>query len=260
MLNYIVFVLAIIQLADAFTIGSNSERLRPSKRGFKPRAGASSFNSVLYRNRQFTSLNDKWDDLDDEKEEFVYKGPPIPKDMRYIEFNVVRQNHNFSAIRQAGGPDMTNDVYVRAPGCDTFWFVGKVARISDISIEKAVARQYGLIEEHASRLRPLELYPESGSLEIWVAPGDSEMDVAYNRPSVRFIKMGRADAVEGTDSVRNVEVGFQGELYEGGEEGFRTLRNEDGLPKQPEIQPGGETRIPTDEEKTQFDDFMKDNA
>jgi hypothetical protein len=73
------------------------------------------------------------------------------------------------------------------------------------------------------------------------------MDVAYNRPHIQFIQMFR-DA-EGADKVRNCEVGFAGELYENGEEGFRTKRTEDGMPAKPELQSEGtERRKPTEEE------------
>lgn len=179
--------------------------------------------------------------------------------MRYIEFNILRQNKHFVAIREAGGSSVTNDIYVRDSNSQTFWFCGKVARISDVSVEQAVARQYSLIEEHAARLRPLELYPKRGSLEIWTAPGDSELDVAYNRPNVQFVKMKRVDQVEGAENIRNIEIGFQGEIYESGEEGFRTLRTEDGLPLKPEIeQPKGEKRAPTDEEMAQISELLKD--
>jgi hypothetical protein len=203
-----------------------------------------------------TALKDKWDDLvdEDEMEDPLWRGPPIPRDMRYIEFNLMRQNKNFIAIRAAAGPELTNDVYVRDEDTDVFWFAGKVARISDVSIEKAVARQYPLIEEHAARLRPRELFSKNGLLQIWCAPGDSEMDVAYNRPSVQFVRMRRATEVEGADDVRNVEVGFQGEIYDGDEEGFRTQRTEDGMPLRPEIQPGGQEGTATDDELNQIID------
>jgi hypothetical protein len=162
----------------------------------------------------------------------------IPKDMKYNEYNLMRQNKHFLAIRAVGGSEMTNDIYARDPDTDVFWFVGKVARISDVSVEKAVARQYPLIEEHSARLRPLELFDKKGRLELWAAPGDSELDVAYNRPHVMFVKMARAHEIKGVvvEDVRNVEVGFQGEIYEGGEEGFRTQRRQDGSPLKPEIQ------------------------
>mmetsp|Transcript_12720 Transcript_12720/g.23845 ORF Transcript_12720/g.23845 Transcript_12720/m.23845 type:complete len:296 (+) Transcript_12720:50-937(+) len=175
----------------------------------------------------------------------TWKGPAaaaaavMPKDMKYNEYNLMRQNKHFIAIRAAGGSEMTNDIYARDPDTDVFWFVGKVARISDVSLEKAVARQYPLIEEHSARLRPLELFDKNGLLELWSAPGDSELDVAYNRPHVIFVKMPRAHELEeggAEGSVRNVEVGFQGEIYESGEEGFRTQRKQDGSPLKPEIQ------------------------
>jgi hypothetical protein len=81
----------------------------------------------------------------------------------------------------------------------------------------------------------LELFDKNGLLELWAAPGDSELDVAYNRPTARFVKMARAQETEGADDVKNREVGFQGEIYEAGEEGFRTQRKEDGMPLNPEI-------------------------
>lgn len=213
----------------------------------------------------------KWDNLVDEEDEdeFEPQGPEVRKDMRYIEFNIIRQNKHFVAIREAGGPEVTNDIYARDPDSSTFFFVGKVACISDVSVEKAIARQYALIEEHSARLRPSELYSKKGSLEIWVAPGDSEMDVAYNRPHIRFLKMNKADEVDGADEVRNLEVGFQGEIYDSDEDGFRTWRTEDGLPMKDEIKEpqavkeekrpptDEEKRSPTDEEMAKINDMLK---
>ena len=178
--------------------------------------------------------------------------------MRYMEFNLIRQDKHFSAIRGAGGVEMTNDVYARDPETSSFWFIGKVARVSDVSLEKALARQYFLILEHGARLRPLELYPKKESIEIWTAPGDSEMDVAYNRAHIKFMKMKGPQSVPGADEVKNSFVGFQGELYESGEEGFRTLRREDGLPLKQEIQADGEKRLPTEEEKKEVNKVLQE--
>jgi hypothetical protein len=50
--------------------------------------------------------------------------------MRYIPRNVIRQNQNFVAIREAGGQEMTSDLYARDPSSSVFWFCGKVARVS----------------------------------------------------------------------------------------------------------------------------------
>eukprot|EP01083_Nonionella_stella_P293861 999294_1 len=236
------FLLGLLPLAAAFTITSKPTTTTSACSDSVRKIA--NYQRTYFSSRRSTLLRDKWDDLDDEDDDefagFGYRGPPIPKDMRYIGFNVERQNKNFAAIRAAGGEELTNDIYIRDPFKPSiFWFVGKIARISDVSIEKAVARQYGLIEEHAARLRPAELYPKNGELDIYSAPGDSEMDVAYNRAHIKFIKMEREDAVEGAMEVKNVMVGFQGELYDNGEEGFRSERTEEGLPLNPEIQDGG---------------------
>ena len=204
----------------------------------------------------------KWDNLIDEDEDDLEMGEelPGPRDMRYIEYNIGRQNRNFVDIRTAGGPELTNDIYARKAGDDAFYFAGKVARVSDVPPEVAVARQWSLIETHAARLRPIELYPSKGKLELWLAPGDSEMDVAYNRPNVQFVQMKRPEDVEGVDDVKVACVGFQGEMYEVGEEGFRTWRNDDGSPAKPEITETpekGEKRAPTDAEFADIQAMMQ---
>ena len=109
-----------------------------------------------------------------------------------------------------------------------------------------------MIEEHSARLRPSELYPTWGSLQLWVAPGDSEMDVAYCKPEIQFIQMFRD--VDDATAVRNVEVGFAGELYENDEEGFRTIRTADGMAIKPEIGAQGDQRQPSEAE---LDEMME---
>jgi hypothetical protein len=75
-------------------------------------------------------------------------------------------------------------------------------------------------------------------MELWAAPGDSELDVAFNRPHIQFIKVPRPKRQSDIDrvqkSVKAVEIGFQGEIYDQGEEGFRTERTNEGLPANPE--------------------------
>ena len=184
---------------------------------------------VLRQSRDWIDEVEYVDDEDDEE-----SGPPVPPDMKYIPRNVMRQHKNFVAIRQAGGKEMTNDVYIREPNTEVFWFIGKVARVSDVTVEQAVSRQWPLIEMHGASLRPIELFPGRGSLEIWTAPGDSEMDVAYNDPNLVFDKMERN--VQGAKGIKSALIGFQGEMYEGGEEGFRTWRNEEGKAARPQVQ------------------------
>lgn len=43
---------------------------------------------------------------------------------------MARQHQNFCDIREIGGAELTNDIYVREPGNQIFWFAGKVARVS----------------------------------------------------------------------------------------------------------------------------------
>lgn len=180
----------------------------------------------------------------------AYLTEPSFLDMTYEPRNLIRQHENFHSIRSAGGKDVTNDMYVRDPQEDVFWYIGKVARISDVSLEEAVSRQWHMIERHGCNIRPVELWPQRGKLEIWAAPGDSELDVAYNRSSCKFQKMDRQG--EGASKVKNRTIGFQGEVYQKGEDGFRTWRTDEGLPARPEINPGGETRPPTPEELAQM--------
>ena len=201
----------------------------------------------------------KWDNLVDEDEEGdgdddstknFRPNVPVPPDMTYEPRNAMRQHEHFVDLRNVGGKDVCNDVYVRNPEEEVFWYAGKVARISDVSLDDCIARQWNLIEIHAANLRPIELYPHRGRLEIWSAPGDSELDVAYNRPHVKMTKH-EPKALTSRDVKHNF-IGFQGEIYQEGEEGFRTWRTNDGLPARPEINPGGETRPPTEEEYAQL--------
>mmetsp|Transcript_16348 Transcript_16348/g.23975 ORF Transcript_16348/g.23975 Transcript_16348/m.23975 type:complete len:284 (+) Transcript_16348:239-1090(+) len=182
----------------------------------------------------------KWDNLvdEDEEEEVISKQntESVPTDMIYDMTNMHRQNKNFQMMTQVGGDDTINDLYIREPNTQVFWFVGKVSRCTGtVSLEQAVQRQWHLIEQHASRLRAKELGPHFGILEIWTAPGNSELDVAYNRPNVQMQKMERSSDATIHKTVKNSEVGFEGELYQNGEEGFRTLRNEDGFAVKKEI-------------------------
>ena len=125
-------------------------------------------------------------------------------------------------------------------------------------VEKVLARQWPLIEEHAARLRIAELYPKWGSIELWIAPGDSEMDVAYNRPHIQFLQMSRD--VDDASSVRNVEIGFAGELYDEGEEGFQTKRTADGKPMKAEIKSEEEKRQPSEADMDELMEMLSNQV
>lgn len=61
---------------------------------------------------------------------WVNKPYRIPVDVKYLPRNVKRFLQSFLAIREAGGVEMTNDVYVRKSDDASYWFIGKIARIS----------------------------------------------------------------------------------------------------------------------------------
>jgi len=217
----------------AFSITSVRVHTRPVIKNWSRTGSAPRITCLFEKN---------WDKiLAEEDDDQGKKMAQIPFDMRYNQRNCERAQKTFAAIRSAGPGAPAADIY----GCDSasakngeaiFWYLGKVAHVSDVSLEQCVARQWPLIQQHASNLRPLELFPAwtNDSLELWCAPADSEMDVAYNRPEVTFAKM--TDDVPGADKIKTNLIGFQGEVYEGGEEGFRSFRKvSDGSPARPEI-------------------------
>jgi len=156
---------------------------------------------------------------------------PAPKggDMAYMKTNIVKQMDNYLAIRKVGGIDSINDVYARDSSTNIWWFVGKVARCTGtVSLDNAVQRQWNLIEEHATRLRPIELGRKFGELEIWTALGDSELHIANQ---IANYKMDHVDRFDCDESIaRRVEVGFNCEVVTNQGEGFRVERENDGGP------------------------------
>ena len=96
----------------------------------------------------------------------------------------------------------------------------------------AVISQKRLILEYAkNQLRPQNFGgPYSKNLEVWIAPGDSEMDVVQNKISLMKVTGSLKDLSEGF-SVS--DVGFNPEIYVGDEQkegGLRVKRDENGDP------------------------------
>ncbi len=101
--------------------------------------------------------------------------------------------NTFDKIYKKYGKTCAHDLYVRSPSNDanTFWFVGKLARQIDEdqcagpavpTLQEAVLSHKRLILEYAQTLRPQNLGgPFSKSLEVWVADGNSEMEVVQNK-------------------------------------------------------------------------------
>lgn len=169
--------------------------------------------------------------------------------------------NNFDRIRKLFGKTATTDVYVRSPLNDesVFWFVGKVIRmITDEEAEadvnsnwrpntttenelvgtvypteaEAILSQKRLILEYAkNQLRPQNMGgPYSSALELWSAPGDSEMDVVQNKITLVKIDGSSKDLREG---FHVKDVGYNPEIYVGDEKekgGLRVVRDAEGRP------------------------------
>ena len=152
----------------------------------------------------------------------------------------LRQAANtFDAIRAKYGKEACWDVYCKSPLNDTtrLWFVGKIAVTPNTSAtpEQAVISQKRIILEYSKReLRPQNLGGKySDSLELWLAPGDSEMDCVQNKISLTKVVGSTADLVDDF-SVSN--VGYNPEIYVGDERvkgGLRITRDDNGDPINP---------------------------
>lgn len=156
----------------------------------------------------------------------------VPRDMRYEEANIRRQAETFDLLVDAGGEDVIDDVYVRSGGKKEWWLVGKVARVSDVSPEQAIERQWPLIDRHVWALRLPVRSPSdiTSPLEVWYAPGNTELDAARNDPNLTFVQV-MPEKCEGAAAVAAPLVGFVGKTYGTGAPVFFVKRNvEDGTP------------------------------
>uniref|UniRef100_A0A7S1ZJH6 Uncharacterized protein n=1 Tax=Ditylum brightwellii TaxID=49249 RepID=A0A7S1ZJH6_9STRA len=204
-----------------------------------------------------SSSDSKWDNLidedyDDEGELSEYE--KLYPDMKYELKNMKRQANTFDALVHVGGDDVVNDVYLQKTNSNSgegldgmeLWLVGKIARISDVSPEQAIERQWPLIERHAWTLR-LPLFDFSStttttttslslpSMTVWYAPGNTEYEAASNDPSVIFTKV-KPELCNGASSVKNSFVGFVGKAYGEGEPPLFVYRDEYGRTVLPEIE------------------------
>lgn len=155
--------------------------------------------------------------------------------------------NTFDLIRKKYGKESTSDLYMRSPLNDSelFWFIGKVNRsleddealegsVSPTEMEAVISQKRLIIEYAKNQLRPQNFGgPYSSELEIWLAPGDSEMDVVQNKISLVKVTGSVKDLREGF-SVK--DVGFNPEIYIGEEAkdgGLRVKRDENGHPVKP---------------------------
>mmetsp|Transcript_15785 Transcript_15785/g.23716 ORF Transcript_15785/g.23716 Transcript_15785/m.23716 type:complete len:266 (+) Transcript_15785:86-883(+) len=187
-------------------------------------------------------LNSKGTDQDDPNQYEYYRpqsrGAPQGGDMAYTEENVRRSAETFQSIRKIGGVECTNDVYARGKNRFEFWYVGKIARTTGtITLHQGISRIWNLIEEHACRLRPVELGREYGTLEIWCSKeGDTEIlssqatakGNAAEDEAWSLVKMEKNVLGSGSDKVSALEVGFIAEVVTNQGQGFYIVRDNEG--------------------------------
>jgi hypothetical protein len=153
----------------------------------------------------------------------------------------LRQAANtFDAIRKDHGKESTHDVYCYSPLDDqeTFWFVGKIAvrpGTAATALQAALSQKRLIFEYSKRELRPQNLGGKYASaLELWLAPGDSEMDAVQNKISLTKVEGTTKDLLP-EFSVK--DVGYNPEIYVGDEVekgGLRIKRNpETGEPLKP---------------------------
>jgi hypothetical protein len=132
---------------------------------------------------------------------------------------------------------VSRDIYARLSNSEVFWFVGKVNHMDGVATtEEAISALYILIQEYSKSLRPLELAklrPTTSELQLWTAPGNTEMDVAKNAQSLQ--KFEPIDISAKLPALLE-SVGFEPEIYVNGEDGFRCKRNNDGTPLKPQFE------------------------
>lgn len=144
---------------------------------------------------------------------------------------LAKQSEIYDNLYKENGNDHHVDVYCRLSISDTFYFVGKVNYISNITTSNALLAQKNLIIEYSKSLRPKDLAGPNGMLgdiEIWYAPGNSEMNVAQNKVKLEGPLIGNEEDVIGI--VKQKEIGYSPEIYQNNEEGFRCKRDNLGNP------------------------------
>eukprot|EP00429_Kryptoperidinium_foliaceum_P070146 CAMPEP_0176070344 /NCGR_PEP_ID=MMETSP0120_2-20121206/35127_1 /TAXON_ID=160619 /ORGANISM="Kryptoperidinium foliaceum, Strain CCMP 1326" /LENGTH=260 /DNA_ID=CAMNT_0017403987 /DNA_START=145 /DNA_END=927 /DNA_ORIENTATION=+ len=153
----------------------------------------------------------------------------------------LRQAANtFDKIREEYGKEVCWDVYVKSPldDPDRLWFVGKVACLHKVP-ELAVLSQKRIILEYSKReLRPqnLGLPKYADTLELWLAPGDSELECVQNKISLQKVQGSLNDWLEKYPDFHIDQVGYNPEIYVGDEQkkgGLRITRDKDGNPIKP---------------------------
>jgi hypothetical protein len=176
-----------------------------------------------------------------------------------------RVANQYDAIRKRYGvSEACRDVYVRSPvhSNTTYWFVGKIACVPSVDdkegndtreavtdddndnqqhmaidtprfIQTALLLKRIIFEYSKDQLRPQAMAGRYAStLELWLAPGDSEMDVATNKVTLRPVR-GSLTSLTSDSKIKLTadDIGYNPEIYVGDERikgGLRVERDEFG--------------------------------
>ena len=155
-----------------------------------------------------------------------------------------RQMKAFNKLQ--AGPDTCclADVYVRSADSDKFWFVGKTTTRAEACEDAAAFStvvQKRLVLEHGKLLqRELK---SAKTLQMWIAPGGTEMKVAQKQQALRNLDGLKAKSVD----LEMASCGFMPEQYEKAngevEKGFYVRLPDDGVPLEPEEFGGENSRV-----------------
>lgn len=121
-----------------------------------------------------------------------------------------------------------HDVYARLKGSETCWFIGKIAHHHNFTSAEAFASLHVLLREYSKTLRPVELGgPKAGGkeIELWSAPGNTEMQAVQNK-----INLTKIEVSQTTIPAPYTSIGYEPEVYQSNEVGFRIRRDAQGLP------------------------------
>jgi len=149
---------------------------------------------------------------------------------------LAKRCESFEKLKEVGHP-VACDLYARLGGTTTFWFCGKLIHDPGMQFSEAMSIELPVIVEYAKALRPQELGSPmsakiSTDMQIWHAPANSEMDVAQNKVTLnRFVPLLIEDYshILVSSSIEDL-IGYQPEIYQGGEKGFRVQRGDNGEP------------------------------
>jgi hypothetical protein len=153
---------------------------------------------------------------------------------------LAKRCESFEKLKDQNGFTVACDLYARLGGTPTFWFIGKLIHDPGLQLPEALSIEHPVLVEYAKALRPKELGSPaavkiSTDVQLWFAPGNTEMDVAQNKVTLKRVTPLPLEQYSHVLSSPGAEdfVGFQPEIYQGGEEGFRVARNDNGEPLKP---------------------------